>query len=85
MQTPAPKHVGLPVAGYKSQTPEAVDQVNANKYLEEVVLRVLDDLNGREGTDLRWLGIARTHIEQGFMAMNRAVFRPGRITLPEDV
>ena len=79
------KHVGLPVAGYKSQTHDAVEQVNANKYLEEVVLLVLDDLQAQEGTDKRWLSIARTQIEQGFMAMNRAVFRPARVTLPEDV
>ena len=30
--------------------------------------------------DQRWAAVARTHLEQGFMAMNRAVFRPGRIS-----
>jgi len=34
--------------------------------------------------DQRWLAIARTHVEQGFMAFNRAVFRPQRISLPGD-
>ena len=28
--------------------------------------------------------IARTHFETGFMALNRAVFQPSRIDLPED-
>lgn len=35
--------------------------------------------------DPRWLAIARTGFEQAFMALNRAVFQPQRIALPEDV
>ena len=31
--------------------------------------------------DQRWLAIARTNIEQGFMALNRAIFRPERVEL----
>lgn len=34
--------------------------------------------------DQRWLSIATTHFQQGFMALNRAVFQPQRIKLPED-
>lgn len=34
--------------------------------------------------DPRWLAVAKTHFEQGFMALNRAVFQPQRISLPED-
>lgn len=34
--------------------------------------------------DGRWLAIARTHFQEGFMALNRAVFQPQRIKLPED-
>lgn len=26
--------------------------------------------------DKRWVSIARTHFQQGFMALNRAVFQP---------
>lgn len=35
-------------------------------------------------SDPRWLSIARPHFQEGFMALNRAVFQPGRIKLPED-
>jgi len=80
----ADKHPGLPVAGYKPQSDKAVELVNANKQDEERVLRVIDDLNGRLDVNHRWLAIARTQIEQGFMALNRAIFRPGRVELPED-
>lgn len=75
---------GLPVHGYRAQPQTAVDLVNGNKVLEERLLRIMDGMNGISGIDQRWLSIARTHIEQGFMALNRAIFQPERIGLPED-
>lgn len=75
---------GLPVSGYRPQSDTAVAKVNLNKQLEEQTLRALDGFAADPETDKRWLAIARTNIEQGFMAMNRAVFKPGRISLPED-
>ena len=78
------KHVGLPVAGYQAQWPEAVERVNANKEIEERVLRLLDELAKLPEVDKRWLATGRTEIEKGFMSVNRAVFQPGRIRLPGD-
>jgi hypothetical protein len=78
------EHQGLPVSGYKPQTEAAVGAVNGNKSAEEKVLRLLDIYKGVEGIDQRWLAVGRTHIEQGFMAVNRAIFQPGRVKLPED-
>lgn len=80
-------HKPLPVTGYTTQPPEKVAVVNQNKRIEESVLRQLDlmqDAAVDMGFDARWLAIARTHIEQGFMAMNHAVFRPRRPT-PEEM
>lgn len=34
--------------------------------------------------DPYWLAAARKHFLEGFMALNRAVFQPQRIKLPED-
>ncbi len=31
--------------------------------------------------DQRWLAIGRAHLEQAFMAINRAIFKPGRVEL----
>lgn len=78
-------NIGLPVGGYKPQSDEAVELVNANKSAEEMVLRIFDDLATREDVDKRWLAIGRTQIEQGFMAANRAVFKPGRVRLPGEI
>lgn len=72
------KHQGLPVSGYRAQSDGAVAVVNANKQIEEQVLRLLDGLQSQPDIDQRWLALGRTQIEQGFMAVNRAVFRPAR-------
>jgi hypothetical protein len=69
---------GLPVAGYRPQTDSAVARVNFNKAAEEQVLLILDTLAGDDDVDKRWLAIGRTQIEQGFMAVNRAIFKPAR-------
>ena len=89
-----------PVKGYQPQSDEAVALVNANKVTEEKLLRpggfaalpgtasrclpLMDALKGCSDIDQRWLAIARTQFEQGFMALNRAIFKPGRIDLDED-
>lgn len=75
---------GLPVAGYKPQTEDKVDLVNENKILEERVLRQLDKMSLEGGNDPRMLALGRTKIQEAFMWINRAVFQPGRIKLPED-
>lgn len=75
---------GLPVSGYQPQPKSNVELVNINKELEEVVLRQLDVLKASRLVDQRWLAVARTNIEQGFMAANRAIFKPVRVALSED-
>ncbi len=72
---------GLPVSGYKPQSDDNVAKVNENKRLEEMLLRQLDALAADEAVDKRWLSIGRTDIEKGFMAINRAVFKPGRVEI----
>jgi hypothetical protein len=78
------QHSGLPVSGYKPQSDDKVALVNANKAIEERVLRVLDELRDNPAVDARWLATGRTQIEKGFMSVNRAVFQPGRVELPDD-
>lgn len=91
------EHAGLPVKGYQAQSGEKVALVNHNKEMEERLLRIIDSLmtgplsisiapvsvNHAEA-DKRWLAIAKTHFEIGFMALNRSIFQPARIPLPED-
>lgn len=81
-----PQDGALPVAGYKPQTDGKVTTVNGFKADEERILRKLDDLRGAPAgeVDQRWLAIGRTGIETAFMAVNRSIFQPGRISLQED-
>lgn len=78
-------HKGLPVHGYQMQSDDKVQLVNHNKQIEEQLLRVIDSMQEMGTTyDKRWLAIARTSLEQGFMAWNRAIFQPQRIKLEGD-
>lgn len=71
---------GLPVAGYQPQSEERVITVNAFKTLEEHLLRILDTMQGDADFDQRWLAMARSSFEVGFMQINRSAFRPARLT-----
>lgn len=75
----------LPVAGYTNQSQDRVELVNANKALEERVLRAIDQhkMLG-DLLDQRCVAIAYTHIQDAFMWLNRSIFQPQRISLPED-
>lgn len=72
-------HKPLPVAGYTTQSDDKVATVNENKQLEETILKRLDALKANSDIDQRWLAIGRTHVEEAFMAINRAVFKPQRL------
>lgn len=75
---------GLPVRGYVPQVQANIDSVNENKMHEEMLLRKLDLMRANVDIDQRWLAMGRTHIEQGYMFINRAIFQPERVALPGD-
>lgn len=77
------EHTPIPVAGYTTQSSENVQFVNENKECEERLLRILDAMQGGP-YDGRWVSVARTHFQEGFMALNRAIMQPQRVSLPED-
>jgi hypothetical protein len=72
------------LAGYTDQSKNNIELVNNNKQIEEMVLQICDALLEVSAVDKRWLSIARTHIEQGFMALNRSIFKPERVKLSLD-
>lgn len=95
MDDPKDLKSGLPVAGYRPQSDAAIALVNDFKADEERLLRKLyaleipsyvrdDGVLMVTRPDGRWLAIAQSHFEQGFMALNRSVFKPARVKLPED-
>ncbi|GEP06846.1 hypothetical protein MOX02_48840 [Methylobacterium oxalidis] len=80
---PNEHHQGLPVAGYQPQNAEKVALVNANKVLEERCIRAAESVRDTPGMDGRMAALAITNLQQAFMWLNRAVFEPGRVALPE--
>lgn len=73
------------IKGFTDQTEPNKRLINANKESEERIMRVIDSLLPPEkGYDARSLNLAKTNIQQGFMWLNRAIFQPQRVDLPED-
>ena len=72
-----------PILGYRHQPTALIDLVNQNKWMEELLLRRIDSLRA-VSIDERWRGTARFYIEMGFMALNRAILQPERVSLPDD-
>lgn len=77
-------HKGLPVPGYRPQPQWAIDAVKELKETEERLLRKVETLLKNNEVDPRWASIAITEFQKGFMAVNRSIFKPTRISLPED-
>lgn len=60
-------------SGYKRMAPEEQKAKH-----DELALRYATAQNA-----LRWLALGKTDLEKAFMAVNRSIFRPARIELPE--
>jgi fumarate hydratase class II len=65
------------ITGYRDLTPEEIAAVNQIKRLAAALGEFVDSL-AREGAafDQRWVAIGRTHLQEGFMALTRAVAKP---------
>lgn len=66
------------ITGYQPQSPEAVEAVNACKSIENALGEFIETLksSGDGFVDRHWLAIGVTQLQQGFMAINRAIFQP---------
>ena len=74
-----------PIAGYRQLAPGDIHLANQNKQIEELILRQIEKVAKTEGVDHRFVAVAKTHIQEGFMSLNRAIFQPGRLLGPIDV
>lgn len=64
------------IKGYRQLMSTEVDAVNRIKAEGERLERLLDDIGQINGVDGRWLAIAKTNLQQGFMAAVRAITKP---------
>lgn len=73
-----------PITGYRKLTVKEIETINKVKALAEdcnTLIKSLEFLNQVSedfpmGIDKRWLAIGTTQLQQGFMAVNRAIAQP---------
>lgn len=67
------------IKGYRDLTVEEITAMNHLKELESLILDVVEEMQKQPDFGQRWISIGLTHIEQGFMALNRAIAKPQRV------
>jgi hypothetical protein len=61
---------------YRDLSQNEIDIINIIKEEEESASTTWHNVRDIEGVDQRWVNIARTHLQEGFSALVRAVARP---------
>jgi hypothetical protein len=64
------------IEGYRDLNPSEIATINEIKYLEKRLGDLWKTIGEAPGVDRRWHAMARTHFEQGAMALIRSVARP---------
>lgn len=64
------------IKGYRDLTEAEIAAMNDCKQLAVQVGELCDKVAATEGVDQRWVNIARTQLQQGFMALIRGIARP---------
>lgn len=64
------------IKGYRDFSEDELAQINAVKDMAEKVKILVDTVDDVADRDGRWLAIARTDLQKGFMALVRAIARP---------
>jgi hypothetical protein len=64
------------IKGYRDLTEQEIALMNSVKLLAEEVGHKIELLERMEGIDKRWLAIARTDLQKGFMSLVRSIARP---------
>lgn len=65
------------ITGYRNLSDEEIALMNAIKEHGNRVGELVEALaKNKTGYDQRWVNIGKTHLQQGFMALSRAVAKP---------
>lgn len=64
------------ITGYRTLSEREIERINAIKALAGLTGRIIEDLIDEPETDQRWLAIASTDLQQGFLALVSAVAKP---------
>jgi hypothetical protein len=64
------------ITGYRELSQGEVDAINKVKDLAADTASFLDALDENVKLDARWLAIAKTDLQKGFMSLTRAIAKP---------
>jgi len=64
------------IKGYRELDAREVAQMNHVKELAQEVGELVERMTNDSSCDLRWVSIAKTDLQKGFMALTRAIARP---------
>lgn len=64
------------ITGYRELSQQEIDLMNEIKGHGVMIAGLVEKVQGTPETDLRWAAIAKTHLQEGFMALTRAVAKP---------
>lgn len=64
------------ITGYRNLTDEEIGLINLIKSEGEIISLLVDKIRGTSDVDQRWISIGVTQLQQGLMALTRAVARP---------
>lgn len=64
------------IKGYRNLTEEEIALMNKTKTLAEEVGALVEELQGMNGLDQRWVSIGMTDLQKGFMSLIRGIAQP---------
>jgi len=66
----------MEIKGYRELSVNEIELINEGKKLSEEVGAFIALLHKKENTDKRWVSIAQTDLQKGFMAAIRSIAKP---------
>ena len=64
------------IKGYRDLSQAEIDAMNRVKVAAESISVLIEDLQQMPDLDKRWVAIGTTNLQQGFMALTRAIAQP---------
>jgi len=64
------------IKGYRDLSAFEIDMINAAKKMAADVGDLVDTLESARDTDKRWVAIAKTDLQKGFMSLVRSIAQP---------
>ena len=64
------------IQGYRELSKDEIDAMNEVKSLAQKVGQLIENLTDMPDIDQRWLAIAKSDLQKGFMSATRAIAKP---------